>query len=217
MRKSAFALAFAPITIAVAAPASAATTTDPIGDFLPSYNGPQTGEFDVTNFSVLYDPAAQFFRVAGTLAGNIDPETDGYYIIGVNTGAGAIDPFDSIGQGNVTFDKVAIVAGEGEAFIGPNDLTFDIFGNNFVVLIPLSLLGPGTTDPLNFGFNLWPRTEIDTPGVLEHISDFAPNNSLLKPSAVPEPMTWLTMLLGFALTGGALRFRRAKKAGLQLV
>jgi hypothetical protein len=26
---------------------------------------------------------------------------------------------------------------------------------------------------------------------------------------VPEPATWMSMLLGFALIGGALRFRRA--------
>jgi hypothetical protein len=84
-----------------------------------------------------------------------------------------------------------------------------------VVLLPLALLGQTSTDPLDFGFNLWPRTEIDTPGNLEHISDFAPNNSLLKPTAVPEPVTWLTMLLGFALTGGALRFRRARSLAQQ--
>jgi len=213
MRNPALAFALAPLLIA--APATAATVPDPVGDFLPSYSGPKTGEFDVTNFSVLFDPSTSLFRISGTLAGNINPETDGYYIIGVNTGTGAIDPFNSIGQGDVTFDKVAIVAGEGEAFIGGTDLDFEIFGNSFVVLLPLALLGQTSTDPLDFGFNLWPRTEIDTPGNLEHISDFAPNNSLLKPTAVPEPVTWLTMLLGFALTGGALRFRRARSLAQQ--
>ena len=208
MEKRTLALALAPL--AFATPAIASTTTDPVGDFLPSYTGPQTGEFDVTNLSVLYDPSTSLFRIAGTLAGNIDPETDGYYIIGVNTGAGAIDPFGSIGQPDVEFDKVVVVAGEGEAFIGNEDLTFDIFGSSFVVLVPLSLLPSTGADPLDYGFNLWPRTEIDTPGNLAHISDFAPNNALLKATAVPEPVTWMTMLLGFGLAGASLRFRRAR-------
>lgn len=208
MRNLTLVLALAPFFIGTAA--TAATTVDPVGDFLPSYTGPQTGEFDVTSFSVLFDPSTSLFRIAGTLNGNINPETDGYYIIGVNTGAGAIDPFDSIGQGDVTFDNVVIVAGEGEAFIGTEDLAFDIFGSSFVVTVPLALLPTTGADPLDYGFNLWPRTEIDTPGNLEHISDFAPDNALLNPTAVPEPVTWMMMLLGFGLTGAALRFRRAR-------
>lgn len=208
MRKRTLALALAGFVIGT--PAIASTTTDPVGDFLPSYTGPHTGEFDVTNFSVLYDPSTSLFRIAGTLAGNINPETDGYYIIGVNTGAGAIDPFGSIGQPDVEFDKVVVVAGEGEAFIGGEDLTFDIFGDSFLVWVPLSLLPSTGADPLDYGFNLWPRTEIDTPGNLEHISDFAPNNALLKATAVPEPVTWMMMLLGFGLAGASIRFRRAR-------
>jgi hypothetical protein len=34
--------------------------------------------------------------------------------------------------------------------------------------------------------------------------------------AVPEPGTWATMLLGFALMGGALRFRRRSESALKL-
>jgi hypothetical protein len=210
MRNLTLALALAPFVIAT--PAVASTVVDPVDDFLPSYVGPHTGEFDVTNLSVLFDPSTSLFRIAGTLAGTIDPETDGYYIIGVNTGAGAIDPFGSIGQGDVTFDNVVIVAGEGEAFIGGNDLAFEIFGNSFVVSVPLTLLPSTGADPLQYGFNLWPRTEIDTPGNLTHISDFAPDNALLNPTAVPEPVSWLTMLLGFGFTGAALRFRRPRPA-----
>lgn len=213
MRNLTLALALAPIVIGT--PAAAATVADPVGDFLPTYNGPHTGEFDVTAFSVLFDPSTDIFHITGTLAGAIDPETDGYYIIGVNTGAGAIDPFGPIGNGNVTFDNVVIVAGEGEAFIGTTDLTFDIVGNMFDVFVPLSLLPTTGADPLQYGFNLWPRTEIDTPQNLEHISDFAPDNALLNPTAVPEPVTWMMMLLGFGAAGTALRFRRARRTMAQ--
>jgi len=133
----------------------------------------------------------------------------------VNTGAGARAPFGVLGQPNVTFDQVIIVAGEGEAFIGSTDLTFQILGNSFTVWVPLSLLPSTGASPLDYGFNLWPRTEIETPGNLEHISDFAPNNALLKATAVPEPATWLTMLLGFGLAGASLRFRRARSVPQQ--
>ena len=207
MRKLALVLALVPIVVGT--PAAAGTVPDPVGDFLPSYNGPDTGEFDVTSFTALFDPSADLFRLSATLAGAIDPETDGYYIIGVNTGAGAIAPFASIGQPNVTFDRVIVVGGEGEAFIGGTDLAFEITGNSFLVWVPLSLLPSTGADPLDYGFNLWPRTEIETPGNLEHISDFAPNNALLKATAVPEPATWLMMLLGFGVAGTSLRFRRA--------
>ena len=213
MRKITLALALAPFTLAM--PAAAATVVDPVGDFLPSYSGPQTGEFDVTKFSVLFDPSSSLFRIGGTLAGPIDPETDGYYIIGVNTGAGAIDPFASIGQPDVEFDKVIVVGGEGEAFIGTEDLAFSILGNSFLVWVPLSLLPSTGADPLDYGFNLWPRTEIATPGNLAHISDFAPNNALLKATAVPEPVTWMMMLLGFGLVGASIRFRRARSFAQQ--
>lgn len=213
MRNLTLALALVPMVIGT--PAVAGNVPDPVGDFLPSFNGPDTGEFDVTSFSALFDPSADLFRLSATLAAPINPETDGYYIIGVNTGAGAIAPFASIGQPNVTFDQVVVVAGEGEAFIGGTDLQFDISGNSFLVWVPLSLLPSTGADPLDYGFNLWPRTEIETPGNLEHISDFAPNNALLKATAVPEPVTWLMMLLGFGLTGTALRFRRSRTLSQQ--
>ena len=208
-------LALALIPLVIGAPAVAGTVPDPVNDFLPSYVGPDTGEFDVTSFTALFDPAAGLFRLSATLAGTINPETDGYYIIGVNTGAGAIAPFASIGQPNVTFDQVIVVGGEGEAFIGSTDLQFDISGNSFLVWVPLSLLPSTGAEPLDYGFNLWPRTEIETPGNLEHISDFAPNNALLQATAVPEPATWLMMLLGFGLTGTALRFRRSRTLSQQ--
>jgi hypothetical protein len=54
------------------------------------------------------------------------------------------------------------------------------------------------------------------------ISDFAPNNALMSVngilSAVPEPASWLSMLLGFGLIGGAMRRRgdRGRKPMIQI-
>jgi hypothetical protein len=204
--------------LAAASPAVAGTVTDPVGDFIPSFTGPQTGDLDVTALTVTFNPETQIFAITGMLAGNIDPNADYYYVTGVNTGAGAIAPFGSIGEPNVTFDKAVVVGSEdeGEAFIGGTTLDFSISGNTFQVLVPLSLLPSTGADPLNYGFNLWPRTDL-VPSNLAAISDFAPDNALfVHPTAVPEPGTWLMLLTGFAAVGGALRWQSRRARGRKL-
>lgn len=199
-----------------AVPAAAATVTDPVGDFLPSFVGDQTPDLDVTSFSVTYNPATEIFTIGASFAGAIVPELDNYYVIGVNTGAGAIAPFGSIGQPNVVFDRVILVEGEGEASVGGIELDeFTIDGNRFTVLVPLSLLPSTGFNPLDYGFNLWPRNELNPANNFE-ISDFAPENALLKATAVPEPRTWGMLLLGFAGAGLALRRTRRAAARPQL-
>jgi hypothetical protein len=194
---------------ASASPAAATVITDPIGDFIGSFAGPNAPDLDVTTFSAVFNPESRIFTLGGTLAGTIDPENDFYYVIGVNTGAGAIAPFGSIGQPNVIFDQVVVVGGEGEAFVGANDLAFTISGNTFSVDVPLSLLpSTGFGDPLLYAWNLWPRTQIDNPGDVTAISDFAPDNAMINASAVPEPGTWAMLLFGFVAVGVAIRRRR---------
>ena len=209
--------AIAVFGLVAASPVGATTVIDPVGDFLPSYNGPQTGQFDVTSFSALYNPATQIFALAGTLAGNIDPDVEAYYAIGANTGTGAIAPFGSIGEPNVKFNQVVILESddEGDAFVGANALDFTISGNTFQVLVPLAFLPSTGADPLAYRFNLWPRTDL-TPSNLAAISDFAPNNALAHTSAVPEPGTWLMLLAGFAAMGVMLRYRRRSRGGARL-
>ena len=209
-------LALALLPFVISAPAAATVVTDPVGDFIPSFAGPTTGDLDVTLFGVTFDPGTELFQISGSLAAALVPESDYYYVIGVNTGAGAIAPFGSIGQGNVIFDQVVIVGSEGEAFLGTesNPLAFNINGSDFDVTVPLSMLPSTGRDPLEYAFNLWPRTQIDNPADLTAISDFAPDNSMIHPTAVPEPATWLAMLLGFGLAGTALRFRRDRTSWL---
>ena len=208
MRKIPLALALLPF--AFSTPATAAVVIDATGDFLPSYTGVQTGDFDVTTFGVNFDPSTQIFAITGSFAGPIDPANAAFYAVGVNTGTGVIAPFGPIGNPNVIFNQVVVVDSQGAAFVGANPLTFSISGNTFQVLVPLSLLPSTGFDPLSYGFNLWPRNDL-TPSNLAAISDFAPNNALLSPSAIPEPLTWLTMLLGFGLAGTALRFGRTRR------
>jgi hypothetical protein len=201
---AATAAAFALFTIA--APVEAAVVIDPTGDFVPGYTGPQTGQFDVTGFSVEFNPETQIYSIIGMLAGLIDPGVEAYYAIGVNTGTGAIRPFSSLGQPNVIFNQVVVLDSEdaGDAFVGANDLDFTISGNTFNILVPLSLLPSTGADPAQYAFNLWPRTDL-TPSNLAAISDFAPDNAMLHPTLVPEPGTWGMMLLGFVAAGWTMR------------
>jgi hypothetical protein len=200
-------LATASLALLLAAgPAAAATVVDPTGDFLPSYTGTQLSDLDVTSLSVNYDAATQTFTVGWTLAGAVDASTPGLYVLGVNTGTGAIDPFGPIGNGNVIFDQALLIQKNGTGTLGPSALdpsTIVIDGNTVTLSLALALFPSTGFDPGHYGWNVWPR---GTGTGLGQITDFAPNNATL--AAVPEPGTWMMLLLGFAGVGMAMRRRR---------
>ena len=199
------------LSVIAASPANAASVVDAVGDILPSFVGSGSPDLDVTNFAVSLDPDATTFSLGATLAGDINPTLAGFYVIGVDTGAGAIRPFGGIGEPNVIFDQVIIVQKNGTATLGANSLSVLLAGNEFIVTVPVALLPSTGATPINYGFNIWPR-EGSTVTNNSQITDFAPNNALLTVhgvvTSVPEPATWMSMLLGFALIGGALRFGR---------
>jgi hypothetical protein len=94
--------------------------------------------------------------------------------------------------------------------LGANTLTALLSGNQFIVSVPVALLPSTGAAPSSYGFNIWPRFGATVTGNAQ-ISDFAPDNALLSANGllpVPEPATWLMMLLGFGLIGGIMRFRR---------
>jgi hypothetical protein len=190
------------------AAASAATISDPVGDFLGSYTGPHEADLDVASFSVNYDAATQNFLLKTILAGPVDTSTPGVYVYGVDTGTGASAPFGPIGEGNVRFDQVILVQKDGSALVpGFGALaagSTKIDGKELDLTVPLSALPSTGFDPQHYGFNLWPRDS--GTGGFETISDFAPQNALL--SAVPEPATWMSMIGGLAITGALFRRRR---------
>lgn len=190
-------------------PATASIVSDPVGDFIPSFTGTETPDLDVTSFSVVFNSSTSDFLLHAAFAGTIDPTTPGFYVIGVDTGAGAIAPFGGIGQPNVTFDQVIVVQQSGTGTVSGNALVVDLSGNMFSVTVPLAFLPSTGAAPGDYGFNIWPREGATVTGN-DQISDFAPDNALLR--SVPEPATWLTMLLGFGVVGAALRFRRARPA-----
>ena len=196
-------IALALLPFAASSPALAVTTaTDPTGDFLPSFVGTPSPDLDVTSFSVDFDGTD--FTLAATLAGAINPATNALYVIGVNSGTGVIEPFADIGEPNVIFNQVVVVQGAtATGAVGMIPVTVTFGTDSFTAVVPLALLPSTGFAPQLYGFNLWPRVGL---GNNNQIADFAPDNALL--SAVPEPGTWLTMLLGFGLVGGLLRFRR---------
>lgn len=197
--------ASASIALLTSSPATASTVLDAVGDFLPTYTGPAAPDLDVTSFSAAYNPNTMNFHVGATLAGMIDPSVAGFYVIGVNTGTGAIDPFDSVGHGNVVFNQAIVVNKNATGNVGAFALTnVSVSGNQFSATVPLSLLPSTGFAPLQYGFNLWPRTGMGN----ELISDFSPENALLQPSAIPEPLTWIMMLMGFGALGAVMRLAR---------
>jgi len=204
-------IALALLTFVASAPLAGQTQTDidPVGDFnLPFYVGPLNAGLDVTSFTVSFDGTN--FTLGATMAGPIDPTlVGGLYVIGVDTGGSANPgPFANIGNPDVIFNRVIVLNGQTEvATLSGTTLVSDITGNMFSITVPVSLFGTTALGPLEYGFNLWPRVGT---GNNNQISDFAPDNAVLR--LVPEPATWMTMLLGFGIAGMALRRRRRQLA-----
>jgi hypothetical protein len=188
--------------------AKAVTVVDAPNDFLASFVGSQALDLDVRSFSVNFNATTSEFLLGAVFGGTINPAAAGLYVIGVNTGAGAIAPFGSIGAPNVRFDQVIVVNKNGTGLVtgasggtlAPGAIT--IVDSIFTARVPLAFFTSTGRTPRQYGFNLWPRNGL---GNSNQISDFAPDNSLIAIVGVPEPSTWMLMLAGFGLVGSAIR------------
>ncbi len=75
--------------IAVAATsATAATFNDAAADYVPGYAGSRLGDLDVLSASVTYNATSDRFVFSGTLAADIGRSPGGFYVFGVDRGAG---------------------------------------------------------------------------------------------------------------------------------
>lgn len=197
-------------------PVHAATIADPVGDWMANYDGPQLADLDVVSLSVNFDSAANNFLLSATMAGPIIAGTPGFYVIGVNTGTGT-PGFAGLGLNNVLFNTVFLIQKDGSMTAGGQPIegaSTTINGATFNTIMPLARLPSmvGWT-PDQYGFNLWPRGSVPGgPALKQAISDFAPDNAMLRTVGVPEPATWGLMLLGVGAIGAVIRRRRVRFA-----
>lgn len=209
--------------LATAAPASA-TVVDPVGDLLATYTGPADADIDITSGDVAFDGTS--FLFTATVAGAISPIPGQLYAWGINRGAGTAridllrDP--DIAPG-ILFDAVVVMLPNGVLSVvtiptagAPTTTTFlggtTIAGDTLLASVPLSLLFSTGFAADAYTFGLWSRIRVNpsVDGTNNEIADFLQGSGSLNARAVPEPATWLTMLLGFGLVGGVIRLSRRR-------
>src|SRR5262245_18414679 len=205
--------------LVLAAPSTAALITDQLGDFLPTYTGPQNPGLDaVAHKVILAGGRLNFF---GQMAGPIAPTqlVGGLYLIGVDRGLGTPRFLNSppapptIGP-NVKWDAIVRILPDGTGFylytllgvttpLPTSDIS--IIGNEFNVSIPVSLMMTSATKPPEeWTYNLWPRNGV---GLNVQVSDLAPDDGNSPVHGVPEPASLTLCAIG-AL--GLLGFRRGR-------
>jgi hypothetical protein len=205
------------VLVTVNSPARAVTFFDPIGDFLPTYIGPQNPDLDVRSIELFQN--ATTVSLNATIGGLLGVTPGAVYVWGVNRGAGTeglLAGSPPVGAG-VLFDAVILLRADGTGqvttfnagglpptttLLAPGSIT--TAGGAITAVIPLSLLPSRGFAPTSYLYNLWPRNGV---GSNTQISDFAPNASSVF-AAVPEPGAWAMMILGFGMIGVALRRRR---------
>jgi hypothetical protein len=219
-----FVSAFALLTSATAAPAAIA---DPPGDFLGTYSGPLNGDVDILSADVAFDGTSYF--LSSTENGAIGTTTGSLFVWGIDRGSGTARltlGSPSVGAG-ILFDAVVVMFPDGTLRV----VTFPlmgaptinqiaggtgVLGDTLSATVPLALLGSMGFEPENYTFSLWSRVRVNPAmdGTNAEVADFLESSGSLQARAVPEPATWMTMLLGFGLAGGIVRLARRK--GIQL-
>lgn len=210
-RRAALGALAATLLALAAAPrgATAQPVTDPLGDFLASYVGPQGGDLDVRSARLDFDGTT--FRFRSTSAADLRTTASALFVWGVDRGQG-VARFGALAP-NVLFDAVIVVDPNGAAVV--RDLgsgavtTLDagavrIDGRALSVSVAASLLPSLGFDPRRYTANLWPRLAGGGP---ERIADFAPDDSNIAVTT-PEPATLGLVTAGALLLGAVARRRR---------
>lgn len=187
--------------------------TDRQGDFLSTFAGSSAStDLDVLSASVFYNPNTDIFTLTATMDGAIGTTASGFYVWGVNRGAGTAG-FASLGINGVRFDRVIILRPDGTGSVGgvgnlPSG-SITISGNTITGFVSGSLLAStGFANKLDYTWNLWPRDGAFAGNAA--ISDFAPDNSNFTATSVPEPASAALLLGGMVLVGVAVRRRSSR-------
>jgi hypothetical protein len=186
------------------------SVSDPVGDFLPTFGGSALStDLDVTGATVTYNPATDVFTLSGTFAGAPGSTSTGFYVWGVNKGAGTPGFGVSLGLTGVLFDAVILLRPNGTGSVGAAQLpagAVTVSGNTITGVVSGSLLPSTGFAKANYTFNLWPRDGAF--GGIAAISDFAPNNANFSAVQLPVPEPASAMVLGLGL--GLLVLRRSR-------
>jgi hypothetical protein len=187
--------------------------TDPANDFLGTFAGSASStDLDVVSATVLYDATQDLYKLTSTQSGPVGSTATGFYVWGVNRGAG-VASFAANGIDGVRFDRVVILRPDGSGSVGgAGDLpagSVTVSGNTITGLVSGSLLPSTGFDKLDYTWNLWPRDGA-VPSGFTAISDFAPDNAnfTTTPGLVPEPQTYALWLAGL----GALLCMQRRRA-----
>jgi hypothetical protein len=185
--------------------------TDRPGDFLATFAGSASSlDLDVIAATVTYNPGTNIFTFSSTQSGAVGLTSTGFYVWGVNRGAGTAG-FAANGLPGVLFDRVMILRPDGTGSIGATALPAGsvLISSNTISASVSGTLLPSTGFALsNYTFNLWPRDGAAGAGFAQ-ISDFAPDNSNFTATVVPEPGSLVLMSLGLA---AGLLWRRRSSA-----
>jgi hypothetical protein len=193
------------------------------GQFLSTYLGPTTATDLLVNSSTVTFNGTEF-ALTSALGAPVGTTTGGFYVWGVNRGAGTAG-FAGLGatldESNVLFDTVIVahpvadsitltpslvvnrLGGGGSTVLPVSNMTFS--GNVLRLVIPLSALPSTGFQPLGYGFNLWPRFQGTFNGNNvtgnAQISQFAPNNATFQAvaAAAPEPSSLLLVVGSLAV------------------
>lgn len=207
------------------ATAASATITDPVGDLIGTYTGPSNADLDIVSGDVAFDGTSYFLTT--TMNGDVGTTAGSLFVWGVDRGSGAprlTFGSPSVGAG-ILFDAVIVMFPDGTLRVVTIPLAgaptinqiaggTSVDGETLSATVSLALLGSTGFAPEDYTFSLWSRARVNPAldGTNAEIADFLASSGSINARAVPEPATWLTMLLGFGAAGTVIRGRRKVQA-----